>query len=659
MPERSGLDGSAAVLSPLRHESKIGVFCLKLRLIAGLLALFPIFLPAGRAEAVDRYMPDVCANLQACFQLMSPNDTLIIRDGTYTGASNTILDTAGKYPPNGTGAAAAANGGYTVIRAENEGKVTFDGQKNMLLFYLNAGEHGYLIFRGVKFINPSNTTATRDAIGVYQDCNCHHIKFIRVGAMVSDPQGSGAAFALYAAEDMLLEESYAWGEARYGVILSRCDRIVVRRCVVRLDAAYGAALPVALFQSYTSKNVEWQNNIGIDSDSAYYTNFSYIGAAFSTRKQYDHTTGTYFSENNIFRGNIAFKIHHYNGGSYESPTDIGPAYEIANDGSPALPNILEHNVAWDVSSGIRWTGSPNSVPRADHMSIYVPPDANNKGFGVSHVNMDIKDSVIIGGDLMGIGNGAVSDYNVLYGAADDYANGSVPGGNDKTIDKGNQINPLYDIAANPDGGIRYIATVERPATGHNLSNISSTGGHVGAQVIYRYGGSGKLWGEAGDNTLTTEQLWPFPYEDQIREDFRTYNPGGADPSKPDGKRGFCADNQNLTNYIWRHLGFTPPVFNINASAGNTQATLSWINRAINSPITGYKVYNLTTGTPVLLTNITSKDTNFYKAGGLTNDTAYTFAVTAVDGISGESSYHLSVSATPKSRTPRPPAASFK
>lgn len=36
------------------------------------------------------YMPDDCANVQACAALMAGGDTLIIRDGTYTGDENKV-----------------------------------------------------------------------------------------------------------------------------------------------------------------------------------------------------------------------------------------------------------------------------------------------------------------------------------------------------------------------------------------------------------------------------------------------------------------------------------------------------------------------------------------------------------------------------------------
>ena len=55
-----------------------------------------------------------CANLHECFGMMSGGDTLIIRDGVYTGEENVIDHSY--HPPNGS------DGSYTTIRAENIGR---------------------------------------------------------------------------------------------------------------------------------------------------------------------------------------------------------------------------------------------------------------------------------------------------------------------------------------------------------------------------------------------------------------------------------------------------------------------------------------------------------------------------------------------------------
>ncbi|MFH2137589.1 MAG: putative Ig domain-containing protein, partial [Candidatus Omnitrophota bacterium] len=57
-----------------------------------------------------------------------------------------------------------------------------------------------------------------------------------------------------------------------------------------------------------------------------------------------------------------------------------------------------------------------------------------------------------------------------------------------------------------------------------------------------------------------DDLWPWANEDKIREVFREANNpnSGSTPSNNDTTRGFCADGQTLTKYIWEYLGNTIP-----------------------------------------------------------------------------------------------------
>jgi len=93
---------------------------------------------------------DDCANLQECFALMSGGDTLIIRDGIYTGTENMISNS--NHPPRGI-----SRDQPTVIRAENIGKVFFDGEFSREMFEI-AGTSGgrdwlqYWTFQGIQWI---------------------------------------------------------------------------------------------------------------------------------------------------------------------------------------------------------------------------------------------------------------------------------------------------------------------------------------------------------------------------------------------------------------------------------------------------------------------------------------------------------------------------
>lgn len=89
----------------------------------------------------------------------------------------------------------------------------------------------------------------------------------------------------------------------------------------------------------------------------------------------------------------------------------------------------------------------------------------------------------------------------------------------------------------------------------------------GAVILKRYGASGTRWGETGYDQLTTENLWPWPYQDKIKAVFREGNavPSGNSPAANNTLRGFAKDGNGLyggpvtlTSYIWEYLGTACP-----------------------------------------------------------------------------------------------------
>ncbi|MBI4846008.1 MAG: fibronectin type III domain-containing protein [Candidatus Omnitrophica bacterium] len=127
----------------------------------------------------------------------------------------------------------------------------------------------------------------------------------------------------------------------------------------------------------------------------------------------------------------------------------------------------------------------------------------------------------------------------------------------------------------------FSYVVRSPATGK------------GATIEKKMGVTGTLYGEAGYNTLTNDNIWPWPYEDKIKELFSESNPPpvNVSPQTNDTARGFCASGQTLTKYIWEYLGNaipaeiygTPPdttspsaVSNLSVtSTTSSSAALSW------------------------------------------------------------------------------------
>ena len=81
------------------------------------IAIGGVLLTVSNAWATTYYMPDDFANLRAAIAGMSGGDTLIIRDGVYSGVNNTLNQWS--LPPSGT------REQFTTIKAEHDGKAIF------------------------------------------------------------------------------------------------------------------------------------------------------------------------------------------------------------------------------------------------------------------------------------------------------------------------------------------------------------------------------------------------------------------------------------------------------------------------------------------------------------------------------------------------------
>jgi hypothetical protein len=200
--------------------------------------LFLIFLTfficlVSKSQAATYYMPDDFANLHMAFSEMAGGDTLIIRDGTYTGGANCITNS--HKPPNGSA------GAYTVVRAENDGQVLIDGEGSNQIF---SASLNYVEFRGIKW--------GRSTDGIVQLRNgSDHVKFIRCGAYEM-ANVTCAIWSIGYCSYVLLEECYAWGNARYSFMFYQSHHCIARKCVARLDRANRGSEPAGIFRNYSS-----------------------------------------------------------------------------------------------------------------------------------------------------------------------------------------------------------------------------------------------------------------------------------------------------------------------------------------------------------------------------------------------------------------------
>ena len=441
--------------------------------------------------------------LQYSMAHMLGGDTLIIRDGIYTGTEN-VVDT-NHFPPQGT------NTNWTIIKAEHDGKVFFgdpDSISTDRTFYVENKGDSYIQFEGLVWFGGCVVGAV------------NYLKFLRCGSGNNIVNNVGMLFRNSVSHHILYEDCYAWGGGRYRLLSYKSDYIIVRRFVGRIDATNtehdGRLEPLGGVAFYDSSNCEGQNIIIIDSDTGDYWNVASLVGAFTL----PNGGGT----GNFFRGCI--NLH---GDMSLHGQSVGFSDTNRMD-----------CIGWDAPSGaLLGYGTTYDHLTIGNISTWLSYGAVDGHTGNA---CTVQNSLFvnISAEYGALKNVALSDYNYFYGNYLDYFN------TNQGVHDVININPMTN-------SLKYLPRIEANS---DLSSKASDGGDIGATVMKRIGISGTLWGEPGYNETTTESLWPFPNEDIIKTNMKTY----LHP-QISGERGFCANgtglyggNITLTSYIWEYLG---------------------------------------------------------------------------------------------------------
>jgi hypothetical protein len=458
------------------------------------------------------------ATFAYAFTLMNGGDTLVIRDGSYT---QPIRRYYSEGLPDGTA------GHYTVVMAEHDFAVTIQDAEALSLQPV-----AYLQIQGLHFKGTAGLISS------------HHIKIMRCA--FSDAPGTGnttVAVAGFGCSYILFEDCWAWGTGRYKFQDYQADRVIFRRCVARHDYHYSPrdAVPQAVFSLYDASRALMQNCIAINSglDQYYLAEGNpyppYYGGVYV-----ENHANAYGNQGTRFQGYIGLDLTGWAG---------------LNDFKVDSVHTIENSVIWDCLGGLSlgYTDQPSTI-RTSHITVGecrgTPGDqAPAWGAGIFTGNdmvLSLVTNSLITRNSIGASEAfTTSDYNNYYENTVNFSHYSYgnPDASPGTHDQ-------YD---NP--GLEYITRLE---AGSPLKGAASDGGDIGANVIFRYGVSGTLWGEPGYDSLTSEPLWPFPNEAEIKKDMASFT---GPPGPPDGKRGFCADGNGLyggpitlTSYIWEYLG---------------------------------------------------------------------------------------------------------
>lgn len=331
-----------------------------------------------------------------------------------------------------------------------------------------------------------------------------------------------------AGNNNLAQDVHLCGIMRYGIYTGNggsggtVKTNVFRRCVVRCDeySPTGSGQPHASFACYGDNssstavgNMVYQNCIAIDG----------IRAA-STANADAYTWGAWYNpkitSGNLYQGCIALNVQTSRAG-----------FMVVDNLGGASPTMTDC-VGW----GISYAGVGNGAPQGIFSTN--SGTAGGTWSKLTGGNMTTSMSVVDSSETPNLNSSLFTKYagsqaisgvpgSVSYCA---YENGDATGTNQVTF------------TSAPQWIVRTPYTTQ-----------GSGGGALGATIEKAYGAFCSHYGDSGYNTITTDNLWPFPYESQIKTFFSASNGAAASPT-----RGFCGGtsvdggSQTLTRYVWEY-----------------------------------------------------------------------------------------------------------
>jgi len=462
---------------------------------------------------------------------LSAGDTLIVKNGTYYDMPN-FINTREHDIPNGT-----ASNNPTIIRAETPFGVRIEntGSLNYYDNPLHLGSSKRFIKVDGFIFNIKNTIYPSNNSEISGDYN----RITRCIFRREGPMDQYGGWMVMGGDNNLVEDSAGVGSSRYGFMIggpsSSSQKNIFRRVVGRVDYT-DSRQPKATFSVYGNNNTLdvkdhiFQNCIAVDSQAGP----TDLGAA-------NYTWGAWYLPKNAtnvtITGSIALNVESHLAGFYLK--------ELSGN------NVTLHNsIAW----GIR---GPAGHP------IALPGFKLNGGSGPSLIDhITVGDSDTGYDNSNGTGDVLVDSAFINNGAAS--SNGS---GNPWDIINNNAfIDQSHKHGTSPLDVDSLPTHLIDTSTTASLNSTATDGSHVGATILHAVGVTGTLWGEPGYDQQTTESLWPWPYEDEIKAVFAETNnsPSGVTPSTNNTRRGFAANvdsfgkSMTLTRYIWQQLGNAIP-----------------------------------------------------------------------------------------------------
>jgi len=382
----------------------------------------------------------------------------------------------------------------------------------------------------------------------------------------------GSVSSMYVGgNNVVAENCYAFGQFRYGIQFGNVvDGTLCSRSVVRPDEYHGDQPRGGLVQ-YSTKNSGAFNNFVLDADQEHLSPFykNYAGA-FAYPATGNETYPTDLQADGLCAVNVDMLWGQY-------------------DSSTASPSTLTNAVGFDMTSSItpqNGTQSPLLVGSNDALSV------TKSSFG----QVASYDDTTLGANLGAFRAGSTSNAVTITNTILDDIGWS---GSD-TIDVGPMFegsggssltstnNNIHNFKGTIDGEGSYTVTGttstdprtngwDYPVRVESGSPLDTAG--VGANMENFKSPSHMMQGDTGWDTETSIFAWPHPAEVLMASKAKQYSKtslpvrnatDGVDPTDftgaITGDRGFCADGESFSEYVWGQFGRTVPPLRVSAKA---------------------------------------------------------------------------------------------
>lgn len=566
---------------------------------------------------------EACLTIRAAILKMSGGDELVVGNGSYSGTSNRIY---GMPTGNETD--------YTYIHAENDwGVDIMNARQDSSNPPIEVDNRSYVQIRG---FHVRNSTSIAVSVGETSGTgSSSYVKIIRCSDDGTEGGNPSSFIVMSGSQYVLIEECFAYGAGRYtfGVAGNNTQYVILRRNVCRWD--YSDTIePQACFNSYDRPYVYFQNNIAID------------GKDLRGQEITNDGIKGFFTANGA--GNIEYQgcisLNMEGAGFW---IEDSPISNVTLTDCVAWGSKNHTNAAIDGYPPRTFYARPGAGPLNLTRCTFGQSDWTSRVVQSDAVSTDsITNSIIANFSGLSAGEYAessgfgTSDYNCYYGNA---------GGRDRSGGIGPNSITISPFA----NGLSYLPRIE---DGLTLKTSGEGGTQIGAQIVKRIGISGTLYGETGWNETTSDDLWPFPNENVIKNAtasfYKSAEEAYSGSPELNGSRGFAASgtglyggNITLTSYIWEYLGNPCPadICNYSSSSDTTAPVRSNFQPSANlsSGSTSTNI-SLTTNENAICRYSVAANTNYSLMNDTFSYTGSTSHSTTVGGLLSGNSYFFYV-----------------